>query len=427
MLVTVGTQSIDWASFGDLKDAAYTGNYGYVIRRARKIAGLTQGQLATACNLSQAAVSRLENRGSGTYTMETLARAATAIGFPFELVGLANQQANGTLPVERRAFLNLSAAFVAAPKIGNTAPDGPATWEDSSHAATLRIATSSFRRLDSTVASRDLAESMKTHLQLIQTMASEAPDNEHRARMASVGSEAASFAAWLFWDMADHGSARRWYGSSIKAARSSGDPLLAAYQTGSLASFEAETGNPHEALRLVTQARHDLGRDPSPLASAWLFATEAVAHASHGQGRSCERALYACEYSAAQIPDAEPVSWPWIFAFDERKIAACRITCTARLGQPLHTRTGEHEVAAALSGGHDKQRALLTLDVATAHLATKEIDAAFTLASRSLTEGVRLRSGRIIERARTLRRAYSTHRPPTVVRDFDDQLHATYL
>ncbi|MFJ9179411.1 helix-turn-helix domain-containing protein [Streptomyces sp. NPDC102360] len=422
----MGTQSIDWMSFGDLKDAARTGDFGYVIRRVRKASGLTQAQLGTACDLSQAAISRLENNGAGAYIMETLAKAATALGLSFELVGLANQQPNGTSPVERRAFLNLPAAMVAAPKTNGSAQPALPEW-DNTQAATLRVATSSFRRLDSTVASRDLADSMKTHLQLIQSIAGEAPDNAHRARMASVGSEAASFAAWLSWDMADHGSARRWYGSSIKAARGSGDSLLAAYQTGSLASFEAETGNPHEALRLATQARRALGPALPHLASAWLSAIEAVAHATSGQRRACDRALKACAYHAELITAADPVAWPWIFAFDERKTAACRITCTARLGQPLHTRISESEIASALSSSHDKQRALLTLDVATGYLATKEVDTAYTLAQRALQEGIRLRSGRITERARELRRAYSSPRPPRIVRDFDDQLHTAYL
>ncbi|MFE0099834.1 helix-turn-helix domain-containing protein [Streptomyces sp. NPDC059009] len=418
------TQDIDWASFGDLKDAARTRDFGFVIHRARKIAGVTQGQLGTACGLSQAAISRLENHGVGAYNMDTLAKAATALGLPFGLVGLANQQANGTSSVERRKFLG--AAIVAAAEPISMGSAATPEW-DNSQAATLRIATSSFRRLDSTVASRDLSEAVQSHLRLIQTVAREAPDDSHRSRMASVGSEAASFAAWLAWDMADHGSARRWYGSSVKAAYSSGNPLLTAYQTGSLASFEAETGNPHVALRLVTQARHQLGPALSPLASAWLSAIEAVAHATARQQRACERALKASEQNAALIPDADPVAWPWIFAFDERKITACRITCTARLGQPLHTRLSEPEVATALSGSHDKQRALLTLDVATGYITTKEIDTAFALAKRALCEGIRLRSGKIAERARQFRRAYVSPRPSTVVREFDDQLHTAYL
>ncbi|MEU9120584.1 helix-turn-helix transcriptional regulator [Streptomyces sp. NPDC048506] len=422
----MGTQDIDWAAFGDLKDAARAGNFGYVIRRARQIAGgTTQGQLGEALGLSQAAVSRLENQGAvGNYNMDTLAKAATALGLPFDLVGLADQQANRTSPVERREFL--TAALAAAAQPVSAAATSTPEW-DNSQAASLRIATSSFRRLDSTVASRDLSEAVKSHLRLIQTIAGEAPNDTHRSRMASVGSEAASFAAWLAWDMADHGSARRLYGSSIKAARSSGNTLLTAYQTGSLASFEAETGTPHEALRLVTHARQQLGANLSSLASAWLSAIEAVAHATSGQHRACDRAMKACEQHAAHIPDADPVEWPWIFAFDERKIAAYRIICIARLGQPLHTRIGEQEIASALSSSHDKQRALLTLDVANGYIATKEIDTAFALAQRALQEGIRLRSGKITERARALRRAYSSPRPPSIVRDFDDQLHTAYL
>ena len=424
ILPTVGTQGIDWTAFGDLKDAARAGDFGQVIRRARQITGFTQRQLSEVLTLSQAAISRLENHGVGTYNMDTLAKAATALGLPFDLVGLADQQANRTSPVERRDFLTAALAAAAHP----LSPTSAATPEwDNSQAASLRIATSSFRRLDATVASRDLSEAVKSHLRLVQVVAGEAPDDTHRSRMASVGSEAASFAAWLAWDMADHGSARRLYGSSVKAARSSGNQLLTAYQTGSLASFEAETGNPHEALRLATLARQQLGPDLPPLAAAWLSAIEAVAHATGGQHPACDRAIKACEQSAARIPNTEPVAWPWIFAFDERKIAACRITCTARLGRPLHTRIGEQEISSALSNSHDKQRALLTLDLATGYLATKEIDTAFTLAQRALREGMRLRSGKITERARALRRAYSTPRPPGIVRDFDDQLHAAYL
>ncbi|MFD8592480.1 helix-turn-helix domain-containing protein [Streptomyces sp. NPDC059637] len=421
----MGTQNtdIDWGSFGDLKDAARSGHYGLVIRKARTIAGLTQGQLGTACGLSQAAISRLENRDDGTYNMNILANAATALGLPFELVGLANQNANG-LPVERREFLTAVVAAAAQPI--KTVEAAVPRW-DNSPEATLRISTSSLRRLDSTVASRDLSESALTHLRLIQTIAREAPDDAHRARLASAGSEAASFAGWLSWDMADHGSARRWYGSAIKAANHSGDRLLTAYQTGSLASFEADTGSPTEALRLVMQTRHHLGPDLPPLAAAWLSSIEATAHAANGHKKACDRALLACEQQAALIPDAEPVAWPWIFAFDERKTTACRITCTAHLGQPLHTRLSESDIATALSSSHDKQRALLTLDVALGHLATKEIDAAFTLGIRALETGIRLRSGKITERARRLRRAYSAQTPPSIVRDFDDQLHSAYL
>ncbi|MFJ9029068.1 multiprotein-bridging factor 1 family protein [Streptomyces sp. NPDC102274] len=422
----MGKEKIDWHAFGDLKDASQAGDYGRVIQRARQIAASTQGDLANSCDMSQAAVSRLENRGVGAYNTATLASAANALGLPFELVGLANQHMNGHPPVERREFLAAAVAATAQPLASAVSSPAQPEW-DNSQAAALRMATSSYRRLDATIASRSLAETVQGHLRLIQTVADLAPDAPHRARMASVGSEAASFAAWLAWDMADHGSARRWYGSAIGAARGANDILLCAYQTGSLASFEADTGNPHEALRLVTHARHQLGPNTPSLAAAWLSSIEAIAHASAGAHQACGKALQACEQHAARIPDAEPVAWPWIFAFDERKIAACRITCAARLGPVHRMRVSDETIATALRGGHDKQRAFLTLDVATRYLAAGDAEAAFTLAGRALAEGIRLRSGKIAERARALRRSYSATSPPSMVREFDNQLHTAYL
>ncbi|MEW1720092.1 helix-turn-helix transcriptional regulator [Streptomyces sp. NPDC093109] len=426
MLLTVGNQNTDWSAFGDLKDASRAGDFGRVIQRARQIAGLNQGELADACGLSQAAVSRLENRRTGAYNTTTLASAAAALGLPFELVGLANQHTNGHPPVERREFLTAAVAATAHPLVSAVPSSALPEW-DTSQAAALRTATASYRRLDATIPSRSLAEAIHGHLRLIQTIADLAPDAHHRARMASVGSEAASFAAWLAWDMADHGSARRWYGSAIGAARGADNVLLGAYQAGSLASFEADTGNPHEALRLVTNARHQLGPNVPPLAGAWLSSIEAVAHAAGGSRRACDRALQACEQHAGRISGSDPIAWPWIFAFDERKIAACRITCAARLGPAHRTRMSDEVIAAALSGGHDKQRALLTLDVASRHLAEGNTDAAFGLGGRGLSEGIRLRSGRIVEKARALRRCYSSSSPPSMVREFDDQLHTAYL
>ncbi|MER5917313.1 helix-turn-helix transcriptional regulator [Streptomyces sp. NPDC001982] len=385
---------------------------------------MTQRQLGEACGLSQSAMSRLEDRGAGTYNMSLLASAASHLGIPPNLVGLADYDRNGNSTVERREFLAGVAAVAATPAIPQhqaTRPD----W-DSGQAAALRVATAAFRRLDANIGSRDLADAAQAHLRLIQRVASQAPDTSHKARMAAVGSEAASLVGWLAWDMADHGSARIWYGSAIKAARTAGDPLLAAYQTGSLAQFEVEAGNTAEGLRLITRARRQLGPDLPAIAAAWLASIEAVAHATADDERATERALSSCEQHTARVPREDPPPWPWVFSFDERKVASCRVVCGARLGRSRWTLTSS-EVAAALSSGHEKQRALLTLDVATGHLSTSRIDSAFALATLAVHDGVRLRSGRVVERARAFRRTYTSPTPPGIVRDFDTLLHDTYL
>jgi len=419
-----GQAHVNWSD-NAAREAGRNGDYGRVIELARTATRLTQRQLGDACGLSQSAVSRMEKRGVADYNMTTLARAAHHLGISPGLVGLADTGAAPAAPgdehVERREFLAGVAATAAAPIL----PAARSDWSGG-QAAVLRMATTAFRRLDATVPARQLADTVQGHMRLVQTVASQTTDQEQRARIAAVGSEVASLAAWLSWDMADAGSARTWYGSAIKAARRSGDRLLTAYQQGSLAQFEIEAGNPAQGLGLIRSARRQLGAEPPAIAAAWLSSAEAVAHATAGDERAADRALIA---SAADVDRQRGVQppWPWVFPFDERKVAAARVMCGARLARPRWILSSLDDATAALSSGHEKQRALLGLDVATGHMASGRIDTAYALATQALETGLRLRSGRVVERARIFRRDYTSASPPKIVRAFDARLHDAYL
>ncbi|MFF7638468.1 helix-turn-helix domain-containing protein [Kitasatospora sp. NPDC008050] len=385
---------------------------------------MTQVQLGEACGLSQSAVSRLEKRGTDPYAMDVLLRLSAHLGIPARLLGLAEngtQARNGTEHVDRRQFLGGVAAAAATPVLA-TVPDLPD--EAGQQAAALRLGTTAFRRLDGSTPSRELADVVHSHMRLIQGLAGSTPTDSHRSKLAAVASETASLAAWLAWDMGDNGSARSFYGAAIKAARSAGDPLLAAYQAGSLAQFEAHAGNAAQALSLALTARRHLGSTRPPIADAWLSSVEALGHAAGGDRRSADRALTRSRTVAATLAGSELPPWPWVFAFDESKVAAFRVTCGARLSVPEWVTTAD---ASALATGHAKQRALVVLDIAAGHLAAGRIEAAFALASRAMETGLQYRSGRIVERARALRRSLITSSPPKVVRDFDERLHGVYL
>lgn len=411
-----------------IRDASRRGDFGRVVSLARRATGVSQRQLGDACGISQSAVSRLEGRGTSSYDMTLLARAATHLHIPPRLVGLADHTAahaaeNGQHDVHRRNFLAGTAAIAATPALAALRP----TPADAGQAATLRMATTAFRRLDGTTPSRHLSEPVLAHLRLTQAITSEAETPEQRARLAAVGSEAASLAGWLAWDMNDIGSARTWYGAAIKAARTSGDRLLLAYQLGSLAGFEADGGNAAQALPLVHRARRHLGEDTPAIASAWLSTVEAQAHAASGNATAADTALLQATHTTDAVQDEQPPPWPWVFTFTHSKVAAARLTCGARLGLPTWVAASQDAAAAALTSAHEKQRALLTLDLAAAHLTSGRLDGAFALAARALETGLRYRSGRIVERARGLRRSYASPSTPKVIRDFDDRLHGIYL
>ncbi|MFG3133640.1 helix-turn-helix domain-containing protein [Streptomyces tendae] len=412
---------------GPIRDASRAGDYGHVIELSRKARQMTQAALGQALGLSQSAVSRLEKRGSASYNTDVLTAAAAHLQIPPALVGLADGrtsqvQTRDDDPMHRRTVLGGAVAAMAAPILA-PAPD---THDATGGQATpLRLTTSAYRRLDGTTPSRDLAEAVDGHIRLIQTITRSTTSDADRARLAAAGSEAASFAGWLAWDKGDHGSARSWYGGAIKAARTAGNALLTAYQTGTLAQFEAHAGNGVEALNLARRARRVLGEHRPAVADAWLSSVEALGYAAAADPHRSDRALTASRAGAeALTADQEPPPWPWVFSFTPDKVAACRITCGARLGLPEWVLAEDVE---ALTTGHAKQRALLVLDIAAGHLAGGRVEAAFALASRALDTGLQYRSGRIVERVRGVRRSLTTTSPPKVVRDFDERLHGVYL
>ena len=405
-----GMQLVDWHR--EMRDAVRIGDFGRVIELGRRERRLTQHQLGQAIGLSQPAVSRLEKRGAaGSYDVALLARASAHLNLPANLVGLADSTTGSD--VDRRQFLGGVVAAAAAPVLAPAA-------QETGQAASLRLITTAYRRLDASTPSRDLAEPVRGHLQFIQRAAA-AGD---RRRLASAGSEAASLAGWLAWDMGDHGSARTWYGQAVHAAKAAGDPLLVAYQLGSLAQFEAHCGNGAQALNLTARARRSLGEQRPVVAQAWLHATEALAHAAAGDQRGADRALTCSRASANEILADDPPPWPWVFQFNEAKVAAARVSCGARLGVAGWVLDAD---TAALATGNAKQRALVALDVAAGHLAAGKVEVAFALAAHSVATGIEYKSGRIVERARSLRRTLTTTSPPKVVREFDERLHGVYL
>ncbi|MFJ6770916.1 helix-turn-helix domain-containing protein [Kitasatospora sp. NPDC091257] len=407
-----------------IREASRARDYGKIIELTRTHQRMTQAQLGRTCGMSQSAISRLEKRGAHPYAMDILLRVSQHLGIPAALLGLAESPARvriGTESVDRRQFFGAAAAVAVSPALA-TAIDCADKAEQ--RASSLRLVTTSYRRLDGSTLSRELAEAVRPHLRLIQGLIGAAPTDAHRIRLAAVASEAASLAAWLAWDTGDNGSARSFYGAAIKAARSGANPLLAAYQMGSLAQFEAHAGNGAIALGLTKRARGFLDPESPTLADAWLSAVEALGHAASGDQRSCDRALTLSRAGANASNHGQPPPWPWVFTFDEAKVAGFRVACGASLGLP---RWVSDSAGPALATGHAKQRALLMLDLAAGRLAAGQIEAAFALAAEALKTGLQYRSGRIIERSRALRRSLSTSSLPKVVREFDDRLHGVYL
>lgn len=162
-----------------VREASRAKDYGKVIELVRRGARLTQTQLGQVCGLSQSAVSRLEKRGPGAYATDVLAVMAAHLGVPASLLGLADAAVrDGYEDMRRRNFIG---GFAAA-AVATALPALPDPGEGVGQAATLRLGTASYRRLDGATPSRDLSAAVQSHLRLVQAVSRAAGDDRQRAR-----------------------------------------------------------------------------------------------------------------------------------------------------------------------------------------------------------------------------------------------------
>jgi hypothetical protein len=206
----------------------------------------------------------------------------------------------------------------------------------------------------------------------------------------------------------------------VVRARQAGIRLLDVYMLGSLAAFETDTAeDPRLGLGLIQEAEHVLGSSAHPTARAWLACVEALAHAGNGDGPAATRAIGRAEREAARSANTDP-PWPWVFAFDEAKVAGYRALVGVRLSRPHDARRAFAE-AFAPKAVNPKQSAVLQVELASAHAEAGDVDEAFRLVQEALTTGTRFGSERIIGRVRAFRRRYSGPRARCAT-DLDDRL-----
>jgi hypothetical protein len=355
-------------------------------------------------------------RGRQPLTLEQARDVAARAGIPVHLLRLGDHTREDA--AKRRDFGKVAAlALVPWPALPHTGEQaGPA----------LAAITAAQRRLEAHAPARELARGVAAHVELAHRMLGHTDGGQ----VAAALSEAAGLAGWLHTDMCDRGSARSYYRLAVKAARRAHHDLLAGYMLGSLAVFEIDNGDPHTGLGLIGRAREQIGTAAHPTPQAWLAAMEALGHATAGDGYPADAALdraWRAIAGGGHTADAPP--WPWLFTFDQGKLAGYRALACVRLARPAAALAAFAQSLGAVQPA-PKQRAVIMLEVATAACQdgatghdTERIDEAFTLAADALTAGERYGSERVIERSRAFRRGYSG--PVTGrVRQFDRQLQA---
>ena len=148
-----------------------------------------------------------------------------------------------------------------------------------------------------------------------------------------------------------------------------------------------------------------------------------MAHATAGDDTQTWRALDRAGAAAERIATEERPPWPWVFPFGAQKIAYHQLSCAVRLHRP-DLAYAAVDAFSFSDPGHRKQRALVLLDLASAHVQSHELDEALRVATAAVDLVEQTQSERVLSRARQFRRTVPAKAPHGVLRDFDECLRA---
>lgn len=376
---------------------------------------LTQVAIAAATGVSQSYISRLMNGHSQEPGIRTIRALCDGLGIPRQLAGLADIHAPED-ETNRRHVLGVGAGAAGLALL--SAYGAPSGEADES---LLAEATAILRRLEQHTPTRAVLGSAAAQAELTRVIRSRAGGGLRGRRLSGVESEAAGFVAWLYSDLDEQANARRYYRLAIKAAAASGNTLLTCYMRGSFGQFATSVGAAAQGRVLLAEARNQLPRSAPPIALLWLDALEATALAQLGE-TSALVLLNSAERRIAHAASTEPV-WPWLFHFDERKLAGYRAVVAARLG---HYRTAETYFAIAEQAtASPKQRAISTVARASMLAASGEVEHACELAASALASGRSLGSERVIRAVSSFRADLGISRSKATA-ELDRQLSQSY-
>jgi transcriptional regulator with XRE-family HTH domain/tetratricopeptide (TPR) repeat protein len=245
----------------------------------------------------------------------------------------------------------------------------------------LETVTATHRELYHHLSSFELVDAVTGHLRGVTRLLRGAQHRLLRRRLAAVAGETAGHAAWLFHDLGDQKLTERYYANAAIATRKAGDPALDAYVSGFKSLVRTSDGEPKAALALARVARQAGARSATATTRAWLAGLEAQALATLHESKACFVALRQAETAIGQAqPEEDP---PWMYRFDEGRLAALAGSCYRQLGKFTPAERTLQEALEALDPSCIRRRSEALLELALVQLEKEDIDEACRFATQS--------------------------------------------
>jgi hypothetical protein len=349
---------------------------------------------------------------------------------PQTTIELLDRVASTGGPMERRGFLVVTGI---APLLAGAATAEPATARPHGRRIGRQTpvlfdqALAILRRQDDQLGSGQVHASARAQLRLITTTLKTRAHTEQTARqLYGSAAEAARICAWTAYDSGHHALAEEYYLAALRAAASSGDPVVTANTLAFWAIMRYSTGDPHGAADLVNGALGQARRIGSPRMAAMLHARLARAHAHAGESRASAHAQNAALDAYDRARDHSPEEDPdCVYRVNLGELRMLSGSCALNLGHPGEALTqftaaedGRRSADTYREDDFPRGAAIYLAREAEARIALDDLDGAVDTAHRAVEHMGGVTSARGTSTLEDLRSKFSVRKSVPVVREF---------
>ncbi|RDI54677.1 transcriptional regulator [Nocardia mexicana] len=243
---------------------------------------------------------------------------------------------------------------------------------------------------------------------------------EVRRALSGAAAEQTYLLGWMAFDNGEHGAAQRYLIQALRLSEESKDVALGAHVLAGMADQASLLGHPREGQRLAQAGRQGLAKANSPACLADLWTLEARALAMMGDKGDTAHAINEAERAFDQIdPAAEP---EWARFIDPAYICGEWANAFRDLGLPEDAEPhARRSIAYARNQNRARRGALSHAALAVTHIQTRDLEAAYVAAVRTVDLSRKVKSSRSVEAVRDVQRKMMSFGPHPLVVDFNER------
>lgn len=401
----------------------------------RKLAGMSQRELAERLSRSVSWVSKVESGRRRLTDLTVIGEVAAVFGVPVSALTDSEERAATAaaqldeLPAEemqRLAFLHGLGVLSLDP--GRLRRADQPRRVDAGLVDALTEGTVALERLYGRVAPAALQGLVSGHLDAITALL-RGPAGRHRRELLSLAGETATLAGWIAVDRGNDDRALSHFDGALRAAAEAGDTALGVYALGSATTVPTfRERSPRRVVDAFEKGARGVARSAAtPSTAAWVATLEASAYVKLGDRDGALHALARAENVLG--PDDPETARPRVTFFDAARLSGEQGIIRLRLG---HARSRPDVTARYLQSAlvdlppNEKIRARFLTALATIHADLGDVAGAVNYARDAYRVGVETATLRSIDQVRRFRAErlgqWSTH--PAVVL-LDEEMQGT--